>query len=37
MVLRRSYQAHTMTVELRFYNIITTINTIFLESLVMTS
>ena len=33
MVLRRSYQAHTVTVELRFYNIITTINTIFLESL----
>ena len=33
MVLRRSDLAHTGTVELRFYNIITTINTIFLESM----
>ena len=32
VVLRRSNLAHTVTVELRFYNIITTINTIFLES-----
>ena len=31
-IFTRSHRSHTRTVELRFYNIITTINTHFLES-----
>ena len=36
VVFERSYQAYTRTVELRFYNIITTTNPIILESLPIT-
>ena len=35
VVLGQSHRAHTRTVKLRFYNILTTANTTNLESLVM--